>query len=73
MRDYIPSLVSQKENSSLAVLSFDEVKIIVFSMDSANSRGLDGFTVYFFQKCWDILDHDIVAAVTDFFRIRRSC
>ena len=48
---YPLSLVSQKENSSLAVLSFDEVKITIFSMDIVSSRGLECFTVYFFQEC----------------------
>ena len=47
---------------------FDEVKMVIFSLDSASALGQNGFTCYFFKKSWDILGHDIVVTVTDFFR-----
>jgi len=44
----------------IVVSSFNEVKMVVVSMYSASASGLDGFTGYFFQKCWDILGHDVL-------------
>ena len=49
IRDYIPFFTCQEENSSLAVVpSFNEVRMIVFSMDSASAPGPNGFTCYIF-------------------------
>jgi len=42
--------------------------MVIFSMDSVSALGQNGFTCYFFKKSWDILGHDIVVTVTDFFR-----
>uniref|UniRef100_A0A803NSB0 Reverse transcriptase domain-containing protein n=1 Tax=Cannabis sativa TaxID=3483 RepID=A0A803NSB0_CANSA len=45
----------------------EEVRKAVFSMHPDKSPGPDGMTPAFYQKCWDIIQLDIVNVVQDFF------
>nr|GEV87789.1 RNA-directed DNA polymerase, eukaryota [Tanacetum cinerariifolium] len=50
---------------SLAMKS--EIKSAVWDYGTNKSPGLDGFTFEFFRRYWKLLEHDIVAAVQEFF------
>ncbi|KAK0570758.1 hypothetical protein LWI29_005954 [Acer saccharum] len=72
IREHVPSLVTVDENASiLRVPSFDEVKNTVFSMDPLSAPGPDGFSGRFYSHCWEIVGHDVVLAVQDFFHTGR--
>ena len=44
----------------------EEVKKAVFDCDGNKSPGPDGFTLAFFQKCWDEVKADIMSVMNDF-------
>lgn len=46
----------------------EEVKAAVFGIDGYSAASPDGFTVLFYQTCWDFVKSDIMAAMMDFFR-----
>nr|GEW02000.1 reverse transcriptase domain-containing protein [Tanacetum cinerariifolium] len=48
-------------------ISQEEIKKAVWDRGTNKSPGPDGFTFEFFCKYWDILNHDIIAAIHDFF------
>lgn len=59
--------VSDADNAKLlAPVSIEEVRRIVFLMDSESAPGPDGFSGAFFQSCWDIVGQDVLAAVQEF-------
>lgn len=67
---FIPSLVSESENSSLlAIPSSQTIKDVVFSIKQDSAPGPDGYTGQFFQACWDFIGADVVRAVTTFFEL----
>ncbi|KAK3184200.1 hypothetical protein Dsin_031486 [Dipteronia sinensis] len=68
IREHVPSLVTVDDNASiLRVPSFDEVRSTVFAMDPLSAPGPDGFSGSFYSHCWEIVGHDVVLAVQDFF------
>ncbi|GJT08236.1 RNA-directed DNA polymerase, eukaryota [Tanacetum coccineum] len=48
-------------------VSYDEIKKAVWDSDINKSPGPDGFTIKFFCRFWNIIDKDVVAAVSQFF------
>jgi hypothetical protein len=44
----------------------EEVKLALFQMHPSKAPGVDGFTTGFFQRHWDLLHADLVAAVLGF-------
>lgn len=40
----------------------------MFNIDKDSVVGLDGFSSYFYQQCWDIVANDLLDAVVDFFQ-----
>ncbi|GJY75790.1 RNA-directed DNA polymerase, eukaryota [Tanacetum coccineum] len=48
-------------------ISQDEIKKAVWDYGTNKSPGPDGFTFEFFQKYWNVLKQDIVAAIHQFF------
>ncbi|XP_057795996.1 uncharacterized protein LOC131012095 [Salvia miltiorrhiza] len=65
----IDPVISDEHNAVLsAIPSDEEITAAVFSMDSDSSPGPDGFSGKFFQVGWEIIKHDIWAAVHAFFR-----
>ncbi|KAK3204284.1 hypothetical protein Dsin_018330 [Dipteronia sinensis] len=72
IREHVPSLVTVDDNASiLRVPSFDEVRSTVFAMDPLSTLGPDGFSGSFYSHCWEIVGHDVVLAVQDFFHTGR--
>ncbi|XP_024198251.1 uncharacterized protein LOC112201572 [Rosa chinensis] len=66
----IPYLVRAKENLSLISIPTDEeISLVVRSMDSSSSPGLDGFGEGFFKACWSVVSGDVILAVQDFFEM----
>ena len=56
MLKFIPKLSSLEDNKALnQPISLEEVRSIVFNMNLEKSPRPDGFQVFFYQKCWDIL------------------
>ncbi|GJS19991.1 RNA-directed DNA polymerase, eukaryota [Tanacetum coccineum] len=48
-------------------VSYEEIKRAVWDCEISKSPGPDGFTFKFYRKYWNLIDHDVVAAVTSFF------
>jgi hypothetical protein len=44
----------------------EEVRNVVSAMNGDKAPGLDGFSMAFFQACWDVLSSDILAVFHDF-------
>ena len=64
----VPHLVTGEENDLLvAIPSEDEVKQVVFAMNSHSSPRPDGFTGLFYRSCWLIICGDMVRAIVMFF------
>ena len=60
----IPNLVSAEDNNFLnRSITLEEVRMVVFSMNHDKAQGPDGFQVFFFQKCWDIVGEDLWKAI----------
>jgi hypothetical protein len=59
--------LSAGEASSLEAPFLErEVKDVIFGMDGNKAPGPDGFSLAFFQACWDVLKEDIMAVFSDF-------
>lgn len=50
-----------------ALLEDSEVKVAVFGLNATSAPGPDGFSGVFYQKCWPIIQQDLVSAVRHFF------
>lgn len=59
--DSIPSLVSHQNIDFLMMdFSLDKLHSIVFSMAPDKAPSPDGFTILFFQECWDFIRFDLL-------------
>lgn len=45
----------------------EEVKDAAFGMDGEKSPSLDGFTMLFFQECWEIIKDDLFKVLGEFY------
>lgn len=45
----------------------DEVKAAIFGMDGARLPGPNGFTMLFYQTCWDIIKSDLMMVFWEFY------
>lgn len=64
----IPLMVTDNDNLLLtAAPNNDEIKRAVFHLNGDGALGLDGFGGHFIQYFWDIVAHDVVCSVQDFF------
>jgi hypothetical protein len=60
----IPKIVTMEDNKVLnKPISLEEVKLVVFEMNPDKSPGPDGFQVFFYKKCWDIIGVDLWKAI----------
>ncbi|KAL0449565.1 UNVERIFIED_CONTAM: hypothetical protein Slati_1512900 [Sesamum latifolium] len=65
--DDIPRLLFAAQGETLcAPPTLEEVRRVVFSMDTTSIARPDGFNTLFYHKCWDIIHDDIFAATLDF-------
>ncbi|MCI29483.1 RNA-directed DNA polymerase (Reverse transcriptase), partial [Trifolium medium] len=56
----IPNMLNEAMNDMLTKLpSLEEVKDVVFGMNSNGAPGPDGYGAYFFQNYWNIVGHDV--------------
>ncbi|XP_020695873.2 uncharacterized protein LOC110109244 [Dendrobium catenatum] len=56
---FIPHLVSSEDNALLSIPpSFEELKVVLFGIDSNFVAGPDGYTSNFFRKTWHIISGD---------------
>ncbi|GKE79094.1 hypothetical protein Tco_1545214 [Tanacetum coccineum] len=63
-----PKRISSDQNDDLErIISYDEIKSAVWDCGKNKSPGPDGFTFEFYRKYWNLIDHDVVVAVTSFF------
>ncbi|KAK6150274.1 hypothetical protein DH2020_015206 [Rehmannia glutinosa] len=45
----------------------EDIKKALFDMNSESTAGPDGYSAAFYQKCWSIVQLDVVEAILDFF------
>jgi hypothetical protein len=59
--------LSEGEAASLEAPFLEkEVKDVIYGMDGNKAPGPDGFSMAFFQACWEVLKNDIMAVFSDF-------
>ena len=64
----IPSIVTREMNDSLMrPISMFELERAVFGMRKRKAPGPNGFSVEFFQEFWDIINHDLLDVVHEFY------
>ncbi|VFQ88343.1 unnamed protein product [Cuscuta campestris] len=64
----IPKILDHHHNQELMLLpSEDEIKAILFYMESNSCAGPDGFNVNFFKECWDIVKREVTSACQEVF------
>lgn len=62
----IPKLVTSEHNALLMrAIEPTEVEEEVFQMEKGKAPGPDGFTVDFFQQCWDLVKDEVWAVVEE--------
>jgi hypothetical protein len=65
--DLVPNKVTTAMNEEFdKPYTAEEVKSALFQMAPSKAPGVDGFTAGFYQRHWDLLKDDIVAAVLNF-------
>ena len=68
VKDIVPNLVSDNENSALVAVPNDsEFRKVVFSLDPNSTPGPNEIDDSFYHHCWDIIGLDIYAAIKEFF------
>lgn len=64
----IPCLINDNINNMFTlVLSFDEIKNVVFNLTKDGSLGPNGFGGFFLQEYWNIIQTDVYNAVMELF------
>ncbi|KAL0292621.1 UNVERIFIED_CONTAM: hypothetical protein Sangu_2527900 [Sesamum angustifolium] len=60
-------LTDEDRRSLCVMLTLEEVREAVFSIDPDSVASLDGFRAVFFHTCWEIIFEDVFGAMTEFF------
>ena len=60
------SLPYDERHNLEALFLYEEIKEVIWSSDCDKSRGPDGYNIWFFNKCWDVLKDDIYRVVNEF-------
>ncbi|KAG4182030.1 hypothetical protein ERO13_A09G018832v2 [Gossypium hirsutum] len=61
-------LISEESARKLeAHFSMEEIKEAVWSCDKSKVPEPDGFKLCFYRKCWEIVKHDLLGLMSDFF------
>ncbi|PNY03176.1 ribonuclease H [Trifolium pratense] len=64
----IPNIIDDSVNAMLTMIPTpSEIKNAVFDLNKEGAPGPDGFGAFFFHTYWDIIQHDVVNAVIEFF------
>ena len=64
----IQKKVTEEQNKDLEQMpTIEELDKVIMHMNPNSAPGADGFGGRFFQTCFDIIKHDLLAAVTYFF------
>ncbi|KAL0410662.1 UNVERIFIED_CONTAM: hypothetical protein Slati_3655900 [Sesamum latifolium] len=65
--EIIPCIVTEEMGVALCrPVTSEEVKAVVFDIDANSTAGLDGFNALFYQRCWDVIQHDVFDVVEEF-------
>jgi len=68
VEEVIPNLITDRINRILTILpNHDEIHSAVFSLNQDSAPSPDGFGAVFFQKYSEIIKHDVIKAVLQFF------
>ncbi|GKB67000.1 RNA-directed DNA polymerase, eukaryota, reverse transcriptase zinc-binding domain protein [Tanacetum coccineum] len=61
--------VLSKEDAEgmIGIVTDEEIKEAIFDIDSNTASGLDGYTLGFFKKAWNIIGKEVCLAIKDFF------
>ena len=61
------SVLDQSQQQQLILpFSEDEVKAALEGLNNEGAPGLDGIPVFFYKDCWDMVRHEVMAALEDF-------
>ena len=61
-------VISPEDNAELCkILSAEEIKNVIFNMQSLKAPGPDGLPPLFYKQSWHIVGHSVIKAVQDFF------
>ncbi|XP_049399720.1 uncharacterized protein LOC125863746 [Solanum stenotomum] len=64
----IPRIITQEQNDRMKELpTLDELKEVVQSLNPNSAAGPDRMNGCFFQKCWSIINKDLLAVIHSFF------
>ncbi|PWA60782.1 hypothetical protein CTI12_AA378320 [Artemisia annua] len=63
---YVRFLVRNLQKNLESFVSYDEIKRAVWDCGTNKSPGPDGFSFDFIRKFWNIINENVVAAITDF-------
>eukprot|EP00253_Pinus_taeda_P012146 PITA_12146 len=65
----IPLLISADENTALCrPITDEEVIKVIWSMEADKAPGPDGFTIHFYQSCWEVIKTDLLKMIKGFMR-----
>ncbi|XP_055814563.1 uncharacterized protein LOC129884258 [Solanum dulcamara] len=66
--NHLPRMIFEEDNVMFeAEPTEEEVKRVVFQLNSDSAGGPDGFTGVFYQTCWDIIRQDVTNMMKAFF------
>jgi hypothetical protein len=54
----------------IKTFSVEEIKNVVFSMETNTTPGPDHMPIEFFQACWSVIKEDILALFNDFYDLK---
>jgi predicted NAD-dependent protein-ADP-ribosyltransferase YbiA (DUF1768 family) len=54
-------------------VDMEEIHTAILQTAPEKAPGLDGYIGAFFKACWDIVKHDLIAALTEIFELRLGC
>jgi hypothetical protein len=68
MLDLFSSVITEEENETLSTpLAEEEILEALTSLGSTKATELDGFTVLFYKKYWNLIKNDVLVCIGHFF------
>ncbi|XP_019442380.1 PREDICTED: uncharacterized protein LOC109347110 [Lupinus angustifolius] len=69
IQSVVPNIVSEEENNMLTkLLTCEEIKKVVFSLNADGAPGPDGFCGSLYQTYWEIVKEEVCKSMIQFFR-----